>query len=127
MRSTEMVTHFKLKEDGKPVTVSALMRALNAHLRGLGLEPEDREFSVAAEIAYARHRTDPRLPESYRWPVAFTVNGASEGYYIHVGLIINDAADGYTNLGIAKTFSPDNAYAIVRETQRFLLAAAWWN
>ena len=31
----------------------------------------------------------------------------------------------WIDLGLAKTYSPDNAYALATEAQRFLMAAEW--
>ena len=120
----KMITTFKLKEGAQPVTVEALVRALNAHLRAIGLEPDEYDYCVSPRIAYSDPQVDQHLPKKYRWLVAFAIEGGSEGYYIHVGAV-DDATATYTDLGFAKTYSPENAYAIARETQRFLTAAEW--
>jgi hypothetical protein len=119
MTKTEMVTEFKLKDGDKPTQVVLLMGTLNAYLASIGLQPEEYGFNVAPACAES-----DRIPERYRWLVAFAIEGGSEGYYIHVAAI--DSATGtYTNLGLAKTYSAKSAYALAREAQRFLTAAAW--
>jgi hypothetical protein len=124
MKGSEMVTDFKSREGGKPVKVETLLRALNAHLVAIGLQPEDYGFNVSPHILYSPTEGNDRLPEEYRWLVAFAIAGGSEGYYIHVAAM-NAAAQTYTDLGFAKTYSADNAYALAREAQRFLTAAEW--
>ena len=124
MTDTEMVTTFKLKEGDQPITVDALVHALDAHLRALGLEPDDHGYRVSPLIANSDSQADPRLPEGNWCLVAFATKGYSGGYYIHVSAI-DRATQRYTDIGFAKTYSADKAYAIARETQRFVTAAEW--
>lgn len=123
MTPTEMVTDFKLRDGDKPTTVAELMRALNTYLNRIGLQPEEYGFRVSALIGYSPSEASQRIPENYRWLVAFAIEGC-EGYWIHV-VAIDSATQTYADLGIAKTYSADNAYALAREAQRFLTAAAW--
>ena len=116
-----MITDFKL--DG--ASIRQLFRAINAHLDKCGIEPEDRGFGVCG------FENDPPIPErrSYRWLVAWAVEGESEGFYIHCGAIRQAQHYGekneYIDFGHAKCYSADQAYAIAREAQRFLTAALW--
>lgn len=143
MNSTEQVTDFAVcihePIPDKPgylrhvrnATIHDLLRAVNQHLKRIGIEPEEYDFSVSAGIT-ARHGNDageknPEIPK-FRWLVAFAVEGGSEGYYVHCGAILSDPGpDGrnYVEFGICKTYSADSAYAIAREVQRFLTAALW--
>lgn len=67
-----------------------------------------------------------QLPGNARWIVAFAVEGANEGYYVHLAALIPGTGLGtFDDLACCKTYTPDNAYAIAREAQRFLTAAAW--
>lgn len=117
MTQTEMVTACALSRAGQPIRIYDLIDELNAYLKSIGLEPEEYEFNVSP----GRDGTTS-MPEKYRWLVAFAVKGNSEGYYIHVGTIQGPT---YIELGLAKTYTPGNAYAIAREAQRFLTAAQW--
>jgi hypothetical protein len=109
-------------------TAKELCRALDAHLTSAGVEPEEYGFSGRV---YAAGPDD--LPDR-RWLVAFAVEGTNEGYYVHVGAVQPRPACGlgaddppafYYDLGFCKTYSPDSAYAICREVQRFLSCAEW--
>ena len=117
-----MVATFKLKDGDSPLTAEELLYALNAHLRAIGLEPEAYDYSVSPR--YSDPGLDQHIPAKSRWLIAFPIQGDSEGHYIHVGAL-DRATLSYTDLGFAKTYSADNAYAIARETQRFLTAAEW--
>jgi len=116
MNNAEMVTDFKMEGS----TVADLCRAINEHLKRLGLEPDEYNFS-------STDRGQAELPGNARWLVAFAVEGGNEGYYVHIG----GATPGWPGLGtyddlaFCKTYDPDNAYAIAREAQRFLTAARW--
>jgi len=137
MNSTEQVTDHKL------TTVKGLLLALNAHLKAkveAGHEElliEEYGFSVNPAINSRLKEANPKI-EKFRWLVAFAVEGGSEGYYVHVGRLIEDREDIYAtdrqgeweyrryyDFGFCKTWSCTNAYAIAREAQRFLTAALW--
>lgn len=127
MTGTEMITDFKLEG----ATVRELMKAINAHLKRCGIEAEDRDFGVDYALETWENRNTAKVPDrrTYRWLVAFAIEGDNEGYYIHVGAMtwaqrINDEHT-FLNFGHAKCYSADQAYAIAREAQRFLTAAAW--
>ena len=124
MTENKMVTAFKLTDGDKPTKVDALMRALNMYLNSIGLQPEEYGFSVSPQIQFTQSPGNDRIPERYRWLIAFAIEGRSEGYYVHVAAI-DDVGKTYTDLGLAKTYSADNAYALAREAQRFLTAAKW--
>ena len=122
MHQADMVTDFKLKEGGNPVLIVQLLRALNAYLHSKDLQAEEYDFR-----AWTRPRSakgEQRLPQDYKWLVVFTVEGGSEGYYIHL-VAIETIENRFTDLGVAKTYSATSAYDIAREAQRFLTAAAW--
>jgi hypothetical protein len=117
MNQQESVTDFRLTANGKPVALSELLHALNCYLKSVGCQPEEYGFKPTPGAG-------PDLPQRYRWLVAFVVEGESEGYYIHL-VAIPRAACTFTDLGLAKTWTTDSAYAIARETQRFLTASLW--
>jgi hypothetical protein len=117
-----MVTDFRLKDGDKPITVDALIRGLNTYLDTVGLRPEQYGFYVSSRFEHSRSKASERMPEGSRWLIAFTIEGSNEGYFILVGAI-DWATNTYTELGFGKSFSPDHAYAVARETQRFLRAA----
>jgi hypothetical protein len=135
MTSGESVTEFAIRRNWKPgdrpgtvkdpeyAPVAELLTALNAHLKARDLEPEEYGFSSLA----ARYEDpDVRVPASYRWLIAFAVEGGSEGYYIHVGAMTSTPTGAaYTEFGLAKTWDVTRAYAIATEAQRFLTAADW--
>ena len=126
MTRTEQVTDYKLEG-----SVKRLMGELNVHLAACGIEPEDRGFGVNGELDLKSIERD------VRWYIAFAVEGDSEGYYIHVGVMTRNVAETpesikrgihfreYIDLGHAKCYSADQAYQIAREAQRFLTAACW--
>ena len=105
-------------------TVADLCKALTAHLKSLGLEPE--EYGFNAPVAIRHGEQDAKIPAKHRWLIAFVVEGNSEGFYIHLAAVVESSPKReLVDLGLAKTYSPQNAYAIAREAQRFLTAAAW--
>ena len=126
MTKAEMVTDFTL--EGK--TVDEVIQALREHCKGL-LEDCD-DFGLSPDIQYGAKGA--RVPDRYRWVVAFAVEGESEGWYVHVGCQVPDqnaskltglAVYQYVDWGFAKVWSADSAYALAREAQRFLSAARW--
>lgn len=119
MNSAEWVTQFSLTENGKPKPVRELLDVLNAHLKTAKLEAEEYHFCLSPSLNDAQ-----LLPKQYRWLVAFAV----EGYYVHVGAMMQQPHDQfrqYMDFGFAKTYSAESAYAIAKEAQRFLSAAVW--
>jgi hypothetical protein len=124
MTNIEHVTEFKLRDGEDAIQVEVLVDALNTYLEAIGLQPEEYGFCVSPLITHAAAPGNGRLPKKYRWLVAFAIEGGSEGYYVHVAAI-DSATQAYIDLGFAKTYSPDNGYALAREAQRFLTAAAW--
>lgn len=123
MNQTEMVIDFKLRNGEEPITVASLMEALNTHIRARKLQPDEYDFQRLP--SGGRHGQDNNhLPQKYRWLIAFFVKGDSEGYYIHVAAV-DSATQKITDLGVAKTYSADNAGKITLEAQRFLTAALW--
>jgi hypothetical protein len=122
MNKTEMVTDFKLETDGKAVKTVDLVKALNEHCKA---QLDGETFSCSA----AWDNPEARLPERYRWLIAFAVEGGSEGWYVHVGAIIQKRSlsdpNEYIDFGFAKVWSVEASFAVQREAQRFLTAARW--
>jgi len=117
MTSIEQVTNFSLSGH----TVSDLLQELNGHLAINCLQPEEYDFSCCG--------SDP-LPTKFSHLIAFVVEGTNEGFYIHVGCISRQDKFGlkppiWTDFGYAKTYSPESAYRIATECQRFLTATLW--
>jgi hypothetical protein len=124
MHGTEMITDLQLKQNNRAITVEALMRALNTHLESVGIQADEYSFCVSPALRYGNSDTVKHVPEDYRWLIAFAIPGESEGYYIHVGAI-GWRTKTYVDLGFAKTWTPENAYTVARETQRSISAAMW--
>jgi len=116
MTSAEMVTDFKL--DGS--TIQGLIKAIN---RYCGQLAEEYDFRKSWEYT----ETAP-LPKYLRL-FAYAVEGTNEGYYVHIACLVENESRHmsplYRGLALAKTYSPDSAYALAREASRFLAAAAW--
>ncbi len=135
MNSTEQVTDHKLS------TVAELLKALNEHLKAQvkagHTELEIEEYGFDMNPSFHRD-SNPVIPKQYRWLIAFCAEGNSEGYYVHIGTLVEEKNDiygahrageweyrRYYDFGFCKTWSSTNAYAIAREAQRFLTAALW--
>ncbi len=111
---------FKL--EGK--TTRDLCQALNAYVKGLGLEIEEYGFSPAA----GEMRGDVALPARFWNLIAFNVEGGSEGWYVHVGAIQrsdDNRPPSYIDFGFAKMWTPEKAYALAVAAQRFMSAIVW--
>ncbi len=119
----------RLKEKARVID---LIRAVNDHLKRIDVQPDEYDFSVWPWLK----DEEQRLPADYRWLIAFAAEGGSEGYYVHLGAMMRDAAKNPTwkltendrifrDYGCAKCNSAENDYAIAREVQRFLSAAEW--
>ena len=112
-------------------TCRELCRAVTAYCKSKGLEPDEYGFNPHQPALFGE--SELRLPEKWWHLIAFVVEGGSEGFYIHIGAMIQqhvsadnpDGAARWIDLGLAKTYSPDNAYALATEAQRFLMAAEW--
>ncbi len=111
-------------------TCRELCKAVTAYCKSKGLQPDEYGFDSWRPLYGA---PEPRLPEKWWHLIAFVVEGGSEGFYIHIGAMVqqhmskeNPNGDAkWVDLGLAKTYSPDNAYALATEAQRFLTAAEW--
>ncbi len=126
MRQADMVTDFKLIDaEGNTPRILDLVKAIEAHCSGL-LDGE--RFSVPCQW-YPEHMED-RLPARYAALVAYTMDGQCEGYYVHLGAVV-DFGDGhggsgvYVDLAFVKLWNPDAARKLADEAQRFLCAARW--
>ncbi len=111
---------FKL--EGK--TTRDLCQALNAYVKSKGLEIEEYGFSPAAGVM----RGDVPLPDKFWNLIAFNVEGGSEGWYVHVGAIQRSDTykhPVYIDFGFAKMWTPEKAYALAVEAQRFMSAIVW--
>jgi hypothetical protein len=112
-------------------TVKSLLKAVNLHCGKLA---EESDFSLSPTLLYGKYGKGKRgedtlIPEKYWNLIAFAVEGQNEGYYIHIGALLRhdettDTSE-YMDLGVAKTYSSESAYAMAREAGRFLSAAAW--
>jgi hypothetical protein len=133
MVGPEMVTTFSPGEPEKEgKLISELIQAINEHLKGAGIEAEEYDFSVNPTIRW--DSPEARIPARYNHLIAYAIEGGSEGYYVHVGCLQHDKEayakekmpkSTYTDWGFAKTYSPDSAYALAKEAQRFLTATRW--
>jgi hypothetical protein len=116
------VTDFKI--DG--ATYEDIARAVNAHLETMGIEPQEYGYS-------AQDKYDPDRPKTigrYRWLVSYFVEGGSEGYYCHIGAIVDPETYSneprtYEDIAFCKTWDQRSAAAIATEVQRFLVNAEW--
>jgi hypothetical protein len=122
MNSSEMVTNFKLEADGNLVKIVDLIKALNQHCKVL-LNGESFCCSTALD------KPEMRLPTCFLWLIAFAVEGENEGWYVHVGAIVQkrdlSASSGYIDFGTVKVWSIEESFAVQKEAQRFLTAARW--
>lgn len=109
-------------------TIRLLIAAINLHLDSIGIQSEEYNFALAPDLKYDR-TDEPLIPEKYWRMISFATEGNSEGYYVHVGAIIRSetsrAMPQYMDFGFCKTYSPESAYKIATEAQRFLTAAQW--
>ena len=110
-------------------TVQSLLKAVNAYCGKLAEEYDfSLDFDLIAETGYkAKPGVEPsRIPEKFRWLIAFAVEGGSEGYYVHVGALIDVHSGGnYQEFGLAKTNTSESAYELAKQVSRFLTAAQW--
>jgi hypothetical protein len=129
MNSSEMVTTWSPGEpekEGKPI--AELIDALNKHTKGMA---EEYDFSLNPSLRWDAPET--RIPARYWQLISYAVEGGSEGYYVHVGCLLRSEArradkkpiSDYLDFGFAKTYSPESAYALAKEAQRFLTALRW--
>jgi hypothetical protein len=118
MNSKDMVTDFKLQENGENCTIKALLKAINAFCGSLA---EEYDFGLPFDTP-----KDARLPEKYWRLIAFAVEGSNEGYYVHLGALVRDRhTTNYVSFSLAKTYSAESAYELAKQTSRFLAAACW--
>jgi hypothetical protein len=96
-------------------TVQSLLKAINAYCGKLA---EEYDFSLNFDL-----KPDSLIPEKFRDLIAYAVEGSNEGYYVHVGAIMDGGK--YQQFGIAKTYSSESAYELAKQTSRFLAAAVW--
>lgn len=122
MNSKDMVTDFKLQENGENCAVKSLVGAVNAFCGDLA-----EEYNFSTGIAW--NDPGPRIPEKYWHLIAFAVEGSNEGYYVHIGAMVRGdrkaPAPTFVGFGLAKTNSSESAYELVRQASRFLAAACW--
>jgi hypothetical protein len=126
MTKAEWVTDFKLEEPdgGQPITCTALLYGIEKHCKTL-LEGE--HFYDCSAWSADKNR---RLPARWRCLIAFAVDGDSEGYYVHIGVMVS-YSDGefgpgqYLDCGFVKMWTAKAAQLLATEAQRFLSAARW--
>jgi hypothetical protein len=128
MTKTEMITDFQLGNwDKEGVELSLLLKEINKHC---GQIAEEYAFSLSPTFRFERI-SNPCLPARYCQLIAFAVEGSNEGYYVHVGALLQpadrskDFTQQYMEFGCAKTYSAESAYTLAKEAQRFLTAARW--
>ena len=112
------VTNFKL--DG--ATHASMAKAINTHLKHIGIEPQEYGYSALDKTT--------KLPERYRWLLSFFVEGGSEGYYCHVGFIVQPESFSqdpttYVDVCFCKTWDQESAAVISAAVQRFCVNAEW--
>jgi hypothetical protein len=122
MNKAEMVTDFKLEANGQNIKVADLIKALNKHCR-----PQLQGESFCCSAAW--DNPEETIPARFRWLIAYAVEGESEGWYVHVGVLIQGMLVNqptiYKDFGFAKVWTADDCYALAKEAQRFLTAARW--
>jgi hypothetical protein len=107
-------------------TVHSLLKAINAQFGKLAEEYSfSLDFDLVGESGLkAKPGVSPSLiPQDFHELIAYAVEGGSEGYYVHIGALLPDGR--YMQFGIAKTWNPDSAYELAKQTGRFLAAARW--
>jgi hypothetical protein len=125
MTGTESVTEFSLEDaQGQPVTVSAIVEAINEYCR-----PWLTGESFGDRSTWEPTRKGETLPERWRYLVAYCVDGDCEGWYVHIGCMVNFGYEqthgDYIDFGHAKLWTAADAYTVAREAQRFLSACRW--
>ncbi len=102
--------------------IQDLLKAINAYCGQLA-EEYDFSLNFALRPANGLPQSETLIPEKYRWLVAFAVEGGSEGYYVHMGAMLDGGQ--YQEFGLAKTNTAESAYELTKQTSRFLAAASW--
>jgi hypothetical protein len=98
--------------------IKDVIAELNAGLSADGIEAGEHLFTDMS-----RHDDGPTIIENYRWLVCYPVRGGSEGYYVHLALLIDTpgaAAREHRLIGLAKTYAVDNAWEIAKAAARLL-------
>ncbi|HEX5426555.1 MAG TPA: hypothetical protein VFW94_23610 [Candidatus Acidoferrales bacterium] len=123
MNRADHVTEFAIENK----TIVEIIKGLNAHLEQ-HIQREERDWETFCCSA-AWENPNAVLPERYRWLIAFSVEGESEAWYVHVGAIVQrsilSAANAYIDMGFTKVWSVEASFAVQKEAQRFLTAARW--
>ena len=123
MTRSEHVTDFKLDDaDGRSITLSAVVKGVQEHCKEI-LEGE--RFCDRSEW----FGEGGPLPERWRHLIAYAMEGDNEGYYVHLGVMVDFGGGGkhgeYIDMGFVKLWSADHARRVCNEAQRFLTAARW--
>ncbi len=126
MTKAEWVTDFKLQgPDGKPVPLSDIVKAVEEHCKAK-LDGERFHDRSAWD---SKGHPPARLPERWRHLIAFAIDGDSEGYYVHIGVMIGfgdiQEPGRYLDIGFVKLWDPKTAQDVATEAQRFLSASRW--
>jgi hypothetical protein len=125
--ANDMDPYTCIKAQVEMSTVGSLIKALNAFCGHLA---EEYNFAMCLDLVSERDyrgkepKPEPsRIPQKYRWLIAFAVEGGSEGYYVHLGAMLGEGR--YQEFGLAKTNTSESAYELAKQASRFLAAAAW--
>lgn len=106
--------------------VADIVKAIDAYCKQFAIESLDY-VAASSEVKYLNQSL--RVPEKYFHNIAYAVEGSSEGYYVHFGVILQREKPGekqnYMDYGFAKLYSREEASKLATEIQRFLTAAEW--
>jgi hypothetical protein len=114
--------------------VADLIKAINAYCDSLAAPAvHPAIFSADAGFEHfccsaAWDNPNEKIPERFRWLIAFAVEGENEADYCHVGAIQQNGAAPtvYIDFGFTKLWGgPNQARAVAGEVQRFLNASRW--
>jgi hypothetical protein len=125
---------YKIKETHKMAKVADLIKAINAYCDSLAapaLHPAI--FSADAGFEHfccsaAWDDPNAKIPERFRWLIAFAVEGENEADYCHVGALQENGGPHrlYIDFGFTKVWGgPNQARQVAVEVQRFLNASRW--
>lgn len=92
-------------DPGRPIV--EIIDELNGHLRRLGIEGEESDFSVIARRS--EDGTPALMPELRGWIACFPVRGGSEGFWAHIEIVERGHTSERLCLAVAKTWSFRNA------------------
>jgi hypothetical protein len=126
MTKAEQITDFRLEEpNGKPVTLGAIVKAVEEFCK---VQLDGERFHNRSDWE-SKEQPPKRLPKHWRSLIAFPVDGDSEGYYVHIGVMVCfgdlQQPGSYIDMGFVKLWDAGTAYTVAAEAQRFLSAVRW--